>query len=318
MGSVYLSGWAFVVLPPLRPPSTPSSRERQPRPVSMQGVRAGIVWRSAAIVVHGQRRHHGDRWTGGYARLLACTAETSAGLESTVPVPGDTSHVRLTTAALVARQRESRGHALVYFVCLQAAPTATQPRPSRLASMGKLSGGENFGRSTGAHGTDVEVPRYLQVLSPRARRLRSKQIGPSPVPILPPHYAWVCRHRRNFFFTQAESAEPVLVHGLRFTLQRHRTKKTARCGEWATARKGAGRRGKGGKWETATGASGTALSQDPCEPWPFRLDTGRLSVRGSSPPKADASPCVGVEMARSQRYYQLATGHANTSRWVTL
>lgn len=43
-----------------------------------------------------------------------------------------------------------------------------------------------------------------------------------------------------------------------------------------------------------------------------------LSVRGSSPPKANASPCVGVEMARSQRYYQLATGHANTSRWVTL
>lgn len=96
-----------------------------------------------------------------------------------------------------------------------------------------------------------------------------------------------------FFFTQAEAAEPVPVHGRRFSLQ-HRTKTTARCGEWATARKGAGRRGKGGKWETATGASGTALSLDPCEPWPFRLDTGRPLCEGIVPPQGECIPmCWG-------------------------
>lgn len=160
--------------------------------------------------------------------------------------------------------------------------------------MGKFSGGENFGRLTGAPGTDLEVPQNLQVLSPRARRLRSKQIGLRRFPILPPHYAWVCRHRRPFFFLpkqKPQSQSP--VHGRRFTLQ-HRTKTTARCGEWATAKKGAGRRGKGGKWETATGASGTALSLDPCEPWPFRLDTGRPLCEGIVPPQGECIPmCWG-------------------------
>lgn len=133
MGSVSLSGGAFcaaagsfVVLPPPRPSSSPSSRERQPHPVSMQGVRAGIVWRSAAIVVHGQPRHHGDRWTGGYARLLACTAKTSVGLESTVPVPGDTSITRSIDNGCISGRQRNFG-AILLSICLPSKRRLLQP-----------------------------------------------------------------------------------------------------------------------------------------------------------------------------------------------
>jgi hypothetical protein len=72
-----------------------------------------------------------------------------------------------------------------------------------------------------------------------------------------------------------------------------------------------------GRWQKGT--SGTALCQDPMRAmavpspyWPVSPESR------SSPQRQMHPPCVGVELARSQRYYQLATTHANTSRWVTL
>lgn len=82
----------------------------------------------------GQPRHHGDTWMDWWI----CT---SAGMYlrnvchpgSTVPVPGDTSHVRLTTAALVAVRGISGG--MLLSICLPPSGGCGNPATSLSACL---------------------------------------------------------------------------------------------------------------------------------------------------------------------------------------